>query len=236
MTLQTDAHLHRGREVPKIDGSEGGFIGLVAGLCVIIVVCCAAVFYLLTYHQPTVEDRARRRRHRSYHTRQSSTGSMHSFKEKLTGLFAFGGKTGSSSAGAALGLSKRGQGWVQAGSGDEWESDSGDERYGRAVPPSTRTINNMERGTSRRDAPSPGHTSPSSHHAPSPSGSSAATVVLAAPTPIRPSEGMPSYPDPFTERRRSPSPQSTESFQSSMSSPTSPVRTFEGGTKFKEHL
>ncbi|TFK45630.1 hypothetical protein OE88DRAFT_1729592 [Heliocybe sulcata] len=229
MTLQADAHLHRGRDVPKIDGSEGGFVGLVVGLCVIIVVCCAAVFYLLTYHQPTDEDRTRRQRYS--HVRQSSTGSMHSFKEKLTGLFTFGARATSPPSGAAFGLTKRGQGWVQAGSGDEWESDSGDE--GRtAAARSTRTVNDMERGTSRREPPPPERTISSSHHAPSPSESSVA-VELAAPVPVRPSQP---YPDPYAPRVRPPSPQSTDSFRSSMSSPTSPVRTFEGGTKFKEHL
>ncbi|EPQ58705.1 hypothetical protein GLOTRDRAFT_120304 [Gloeophyllum trabeum ATCC 11539] len=224
------ARLHRTREVPKIDGSEGGFIGLVVGLCVIIVICCAAVFYLLTYHQPSPADRARRRQQRSFHhRRQSSSGSMHSFKEKLTGLFTRSGQ----SPAPAFGLAKRGQGWVQAGSGDEWESDSGDERQ-----PSRRTMNDMERGSTRRDSPPPNHTSASASHHPPPiassESSSATTVELAAPTPVRPFAQV--HVDPFASRGRSPSPQSTDSFQSTTSSPTSPVRTFEGGTKFKEHL
>ncbi|KIM58923.1 hypothetical protein SCLCIDRAFT_1052172 [Scleroderma citrinum Foug A] len=51
--------------IPKIDGSQAGFIALVVFLSVLIVVCCSAVFYLLRYHEPTDQDRtARRERYR----------------------------------------------------------------------------------------------------------------------------------------------------------------------------
>jgi len=33
--------------VPKINGSEGGFIGLIVGLGVFILICCGAIYYLL---------------------------------------------------------------------------------------------------------------------------------------------------------------------------------------------
>jgi len=33
--------------VPEIDGSEGGFIGLVIGLGILVIICCVTVFFLL---------------------------------------------------------------------------------------------------------------------------------------------------------------------------------------------
>ncbi|KDQ59723.1 hypothetical protein JAAARDRAFT_192198 [Jaapia argillacea MUCL 33604] len=211
------------------------FIGLIVGLCVIIVVCCAAVFYLLYYHTPTPQDRALRSRQRSYHQRHFSAPSMHSFKEKLAGLFGRGRSEGDTHS--PVGLTKRGQGWVQTGSGDEWESDSGDEsrtRSSRKAQKASRDIIDMERGLPASNARS--SSSSGSRHIPAPSDSSTSTVELAAPSPIRPPVPMTHYPSFSTTGDRSSSPPSSnESFQSEHG-PISPVRTFEGGTKFKEHL
>ncbi|KAG8218039.1 hypothetical protein J3R82DRAFT_4966 [Butyriboletus roseoflavus] len=140
----------RTRQVPEIDGSQGGghsflvgfaFIGLVVALSVLIVVCCAAVFYLLRHHEPTDQDRtARRERYRR--TREHTLNSGSSFAGPSTstvGLGSLGDKvklfwqstTGTGSSGEGRGR-RGGRGWIRAGSDDEWASHSDHE--GRADP------------------------------------------------------------------------------------------------------
>ncbi|KAF9220148.1 hypothetical protein BS17DRAFT_787970 [Gyrodon lividus] len=124
MQLEERAYGHdvsRKRQLPEIDGSQGGFIALVVALSVLIVVCCAAVFYLLSHHEPSEQDRAIRRERYRHHREERdvgsglpSTSSLGSLGDKLKRMWrkkSGGGRRG-------------GRGWIQAGSGDEWESDS----------------------------------------------------------------------------------------------------------------
>ncbi|ETW85150.1 hypothetical protein HETIRDRAFT_146087 [Heterobasidion irregulare TC 32-1] len=112
---------HNRSNVPKINGSEGAFIGLVVALSLIFILACAAIFLLLRYHEPTSHERERRRKYSirrpgashplpiGLHDPESSEG-FGSVKEKLGNMFKSGRRTRS--------------GWLQA-AGDEW--DSGDE-------------------------------------------------------------------------------------------------------------
>ncbi|KAK0455186.1 uncharacterized protein EV420DRAFT_587356 [Desarmillaria tabescens] len=106
------------RGTPKIGGSVGGFIALVVGLSLIILISCIAIFFLLREGEPSDEERAaRRRRYRQQaleYTYGPTASPQSSWSSKVKSVF--GGTTSSSKG------SKRG--WVQAGSGDEWESES----------------------------------------------------------------------------------------------------------------
>ncbi|KAK0210154.1 hypothetical protein DFS33DRAFT_261936 [Desarmillaria ectypa] len=106
------------RGSPKIGGSVGGFIALVVSLSLIILISCIAIFFLLREGEPSDEERAaRRRRYRQQaleYTYGPTSSPQSSWSSKVKSIF--GGNSGSSKG------SKRG--WVQAGSGDEWESES----------------------------------------------------------------------------------------------------------------
>ncbi|KAF8837589.1 hypothetical protein BDN67DRAFT_972739 [Paxillus ammoniavirescens] len=114
-----DHYLSRKRQLPEIEGSQGAFIALVVSLSVLIVVCCAAVFYLLRHHEPTERDRAiRRERYRRHREERDASSSLPSSLSSLGDKFKQMWRTRSS------GGRRGGRGWIQAGSGDEWESDS----------------------------------------------------------------------------------------------------------------
>lgn len=123
-SLAHDAAMLSRRTVPEIGGSQGGFIGLVVALSVLILICCIAVFFLLRNYEPSEQDRAARReryhRNRDRQEHDSTPGSS-SFGDKLRGMWANKWTSGSRRRG--------GRGWIQAGSGDEWEinSDHGEE-------------------------------------------------------------------------------------------------------------
>ncbi|KAK0473997.1 hypothetical protein IW261DRAFT_1569364 [Armillaria novae-zelandiae] len=107
------------RGTPKIGGSVGGFIALVVGLSLIILISCVAIFFLLREGQSSDEERAtRRRRYRQqaleYTYGPTASPQPASWSSKVKSVFG-----GNSSSGQG---SKRG--WVQAGSGDEWETES----------------------------------------------------------------------------------------------------------------
>ncbi|KIJ59730.1 hypothetical protein HYDPIDRAFT_32946 [Hydnomerulius pinastri MD-312] len=109
------------RDVPEIDGSQGGFIGLVVALSILIVVCCLAVFFLLRNHEPTEQDRANRRERYRRHREEQDVGSsvppastFGSLGEKFKRIWSKNSSSGR----------RGGRGWIQAGSGDEWEFDS----------------------------------------------------------------------------------------------------------------
>ncbi|KAG2127323.1 hypothetical protein BD769DRAFT_763387 [Suillus cothurnatus] len=128
--LAHDAAILSRRAVPEIGGSQGGFIGLVVALSVLILICCIAVFFLLRNHEPSDQDRtARRERYRRNHDNQeydstAVTLGHSSFGDKLRGMWADRHSSGNRSGGR-----RGGRGWIQAGSGDEWEinSDHGEE-------------------------------------------------------------------------------------------------------------
>ena len=91
-----------------------GFIGLVVFLSVLIVVCCSAVFYLLRYREPTDQDRAARREQYLRHSAEidhSTTASGAPFGEKFKRVWNR----------VRHGKRRGGRGWIQAGSGDDWE-------------------------------------------------------------------------------------------------------------------
>jgi len=130
--------VHSKRALPKIGGSEGGFIAIVVCLVLVIVASCTAVFFLLRTHPSdqnrAYRDRQRGRRHRhqavpssaSYdysnynnYSTSPTAANPQSLQRKLAGMFRFGAKEQGSRAG--------GGGWVRTGSGDEWDSDSADE-------------------------------------------------------------------------------------------------------------
>ncbi|KIJ10543.1 hypothetical protein PAXINDRAFT_101970 [Paxillus involutus ATCC 200175] len=114
-----DHYLSRKRQLPEIEGSQGAFIALVVSLSVLIVVCCAAVFYLLRHHEPTERDRAIRREwYRRHREERDASSSLPSSLSSLGDKFKQMWRTQSS------GGRRGGRGWIQAGSGDEWESDS----------------------------------------------------------------------------------------------------------------
>jgi len=117
------------RELPKINGSSGGFIAIVVCLSVLVVGLFAAVFILLRDHEPTDEERAvrrqlsRRRREQqdslSPFTYASSSTTPLTLTQKIGSMFGKGTTTDQSDGGNKT--KKSGQGWVQA-SGDEWET------------------------------------------------------------------------------------------------------------------
>lgn len=97
--------------IPKIDGSQAGFIALVVFLSVLIVVCCSAVFYLLRYHEPTDQDRtARRERYRRRRAEVDGSTVETPFGEKFKQAWNR----------VRHGKRRGGRGWIQAGSGDDW--------------------------------------------------------------------------------------------------------------------
>jgi len=91
--------------VPEIDGSEGGFIGLVVGLGVIIVVCCGVVFYLL---------KTQKRQPRPDHGYSDVPGSSSGKGLTIKDIFSFGG-----------GQKRRNAGWTQqVDDAHDFDSDS----------------------------------------------------------------------------------------------------------------
>ncbi|KAG0701673.1 hypothetical protein DFH29DRAFT_925393 [Suillus ampliporus] len=137
-SLPHDTSMFSRRAVPEIGGSQGGFIGLVVALSVLILICCIAVFFLLRNHEPSEQDRAARReryrRHleREEHDTTAASPGFSSFGDKLRGMWADRHSNGSRSRGGGR---RGGRGWIQAGSGDEWETDSDhDEERGAQQP------------------------------------------------------------------------------------------------------
>ncbi|KAL0062478.1 hypothetical protein AAF712_010611 [Marasmius tenuissimus] len=132
------------RATPQIAGSSGGFIALIVCLVMVIAVSCTAIFFLLRDHEPTDAERAARRQRRythqtvpsssSYMYDPSSTPSKKGLWAKVVGVFD---KNTTGSSTSTKNRKKNGKGtdgvagsagWIQAGSGDEWDSEmSGDE-------------------------------------------------------------------------------------------------------------
>jgi len=120
---------HVERQVPKIDGSSGGFIALVVCLSLLIVGLCIAVFIQLRNFEPTDEERTIRRqlgrRHRSNPSSlfayTSSTTSPAQLTQKIASVFGIGTTENNGRKKMKKG-SKSGRDWLQA-PGEEWEAD-----------------------------------------------------------------------------------------------------------------
>lgn len=112
--------------LPTLSFIPKGFIGLVVALSILILVCCTAVFFLLRNHEPTEQDRAirRERYRRQREETSSSTAPSHSAIGSLGEKFKRMWRRDSTGSGSNSGRRRGGRGWIQAGSGDEWESDS----------------------------------------------------------------------------------------------------------------
>lgn len=106
----------------------------------VILVSCTAVFYILRNHPPSDNERANRRQRNRYQHQSVPTLSSFNYNnsstpsQSLSGslgrMFGIKGRSDDSNRndGTKVKMGKGGQGWVQAGSGDEWDDDSGDER------------------------------------------------------------------------------------------------------------
>ncbi|KAJ3719936.1 hypothetical protein C8R42DRAFT_672202 [Lentinula raphanica] len=138
-TLSRNIHVD-GRGEPKIGGSVGGFIALVVCLILVIIIASTATFLLLRqeiHDEATATRRRRRHQHQaappsSYVYDPSSTPS----KSWLASVKArFSSSVGSISYSAARKI-KSHDGWVQAGSGDEWDDDMRDVEQLRHLGPS----------------------------------------------------------------------------------------------------
>ncbi|KAF8207282.1 hypothetical protein K438DRAFT_2013776 [Mycena galopus ATCC 62051] len=215
------------RDVPRIGGTEGGFIALVVCLGVVVLGSSIAIIYiLLRDHSPSDRDREARREERRYPSESSRLSLKPRFpwSEKLGGMFARGAPSKRSS--------KSGHGWIQA-SGDAWEEDELDRSRGREMsglqpmdlpfrPPIDPYASN---DSVPYDPPQPRYT----------------------PMPISRSTQSDLRSDESTVPR-SASPESTEAHSADSSRPeqnrnrhfsvesANSVRTFEGGTKFIEGL
>ncbi|OAX39477.1 hypothetical protein K503DRAFT_855999 [Rhizopogon vinicolor AM-OR11-026] len=228
------------REVPEIGGSQGGFIGLVVALSVLILICCIAVFLLLRNHEPSEQDRAARREryHRRYDRREhntTSTQGISSFGEKLRGMWAKGSSSGRS------GSRRGGRGWIQAGSGDEWETDSDrdDERGAQPMQPFPKPVYEapytgriQETDSPLSDTTSALETyTPARYTSPYEKDSSRKASPQGSPLPLSSSPILPRHEADIEDDDEEVLPHGHRHF--STQSSTS-VRTFEGGTKFIE--
>ncbi|KAG2049619.1 hypothetical protein BDR06DRAFT_961275 [Suillus hirtellus] len=244
-SLTHDAAMLSRRAVPEIGGSQGGFIGLVVALSLLIIICCIAVFFLLRNHEPSEQDRnARREHYRRNRDLQAhdSTAENSSFGDKLRGIWADRWSSRSRSGGR-----RGGRGWIQAGSGDEWEinSDHGEER--RAQQPMEPFSRSFQEGPYSPRVPeidSP--LSDAESYAPMHYGDSYAKGPLHVTSPQRVTFARSQSPLSLSSSPMSPGSHRDASVDDeevhppdhrhfSTQSSTS-VRTFEGGTKFIESL
>ncbi|KAJ6476145.1 hypothetical protein C8R45DRAFT_1008966 [Mycena sanguinolenta] len=203
------------RDVPRIGGTEGGFIALVIGLVVIILGSSVAIYILLRDHSPSEREREARREERRY----PSESSRLSFKprlpwsEKLGGMFGRGTTSKRSS--------KSGHGWIQA-SGDAWEEEEADHMRSRELkrvdPPFRPPVDPYAASYSSDSVPYD-PPMPASH-------STLSTIRSESPIPRSMSPESTVHPS---------SPQQNKDRHFSVESSTS-LRTFEGGTKFIEGL
>ncbi|KAJ3800733.1 hypothetical protein GGU11DRAFT_772205 [Lentinula aff. detonsa] len=249
----SNVHLDE-RGEPKIGGSVGGFIALVVSLILVIIIACTATFFLLRQETRDEETATRRRRRyrpappSSYVYDPSSTPSRSwfaSLKDMLSGGI------GSVSYNAARKM-KAHDGWVQAGSGDEWDHDMrdveqlrnmghGDAQYGMAYfpqldPPFRPPANLATESTSTVHS----HTEPRTSQSPEPS---SIPNRFASESAEPPTSSM--HPFEIHAIPRSASPEAMISSQAPSSVYFEPqnrknsdisTRTFSSGTKFIEGL
>jgi hypothetical protein len=134
------------RDIPNIKGSRGGFIALIVCLSVLVVGICIAVFILLRDHEPTDEERDVRqqlsRRHREQQSESSSPFTYNpsstnppTLTQKIGGIFGMAAddnnRTSKTRSRSGSHRNRAGQGWIQARSGDDWDSDTDRETAAR---------------------------------------------------------------------------------------------------------
>lgn len=246
-SLAHDAAMLNRRAVPEIGGSQGGFIGLVVALSVLILICCIAVFFLLRNHEPSEQDRTARReryhRNRDHqeHDSTATTPGPSSFGDKIREMWADRRSNGGRSGGR-----RGGRGWIQAGSGDEWEihSDHGEERRQQPMQPFSRSFQEGSYGPQVPEMDSP--LSDAESYAPMHYGDPYAKGPLHVTSPQRVTFARSQSPLSQSSSPMSPGSHRDASMDDeevrppdhrhfSTQSSTS-VRTFEGGTKFIESL
>jgi hypothetical protein len=110
-----------------------GFIALVVCLSVAVVALCTAVYVLLRDHSPSDEERTVRRQICQRRREQEQSESMKSFTydssstppatlaQKIGSFVGVGPKSNENGTTRSKKGGKNGKGWVQAGSGDNWE-------------------------------------------------------------------------------------------------------------------
>jgi len=124
-----------GHEGPKINGSAPAFYALIIVLSLVIAVAFAAVIYLL------LEERADRRSedrhmHRPVDDESVKDPSYQPTTKWYKRIFGMG-SNGNQDGVRDMGTNHRGQGWIQAGTTDEWESnESAEESKSRGQPSS----------------------------------------------------------------------------------------------------
>ncbi|KAF7373437.1 hypothetical protein MSAN_00553300 [Mycena sanguinolenta] len=201
------------RDVPRIGGSEGGFIALVIGLVVIILGSSVAIYILLRDHTPSEREREARREERRYpsESSRSSFKSRLPWSEKLGGMFGRGTTSSKRS-------SKSGRGWIQA-SDDAWEEGEADYMRSRELkrvdPPFRPPVDPYAASYSSDSVP---------YDPPLP-------ATIRSDFPIPRSTSPESTVHPSSPSRL----EQTKERHFSVESSTS-LRTFEGGTKFIEVL
>jgi hypothetical protein len=220
-------------------------------------VSCIGVFILLRDHEPTEEDRAlRRQRSRRYRNQSdisefnytSSSGTpapAPTWKEKVGSFFGRGGQdTGENSPPANPGKAKRrgGGGWIQAGSSDEWDYETA--QRGRSRNGATQGVrfasvtSTIPRSSEAMDPP---------FHPPHRNSTDDSSVRLDLNLPGPMNDSFASSPDPSQStlslgpslpmpRRSSPEPLPESPSYATLNSTSTPVRTFQGGTRFIESL
>lgn len=136
------------RETPKIGGSAAAFVALVTILVLIIVISCSAVVYLMledVSHDPESQNRNRPARYQlSAHPSDSTHhGSAQTYFRGILDKISGSRKSSSDIRKDKPGISRksRGLGWLQAGSGSDWDSDSPDERQAARKPMSQSSYN-----------------------------------------------------------------------------------------------
>ncbi|KAJ7577463.1 hypothetical protein C8J56DRAFT_1061122 [Mycena floridula] len=108
------------RETPQIGGSSAAFIAIVICLVLIIIGSSTAIFYLL--RQRDSQEASRRQRRYQHPSASSHFDTPVSWFSKLKGPFTSSGRGLNPSATESTRM-RSGQGWLQAGSGDEWDTE-----------------------------------------------------------------------------------------------------------------
>jgi len=203
---------------PKINGSEGVFVGIIVALSLIFIIASIGIFILLRYWEPSDRDRDRRRRFSirragAEHTLPIGLPTLTSpfpqattLREKLDNMFRSGGR-------------RRGSGWHMANDEDWDDADEmvpGADRqrasFGAAAAPKQRTIVEPE-----TDFGPAGHASPMQF--------SPAATPSARP-----------YDNPFEEAHSAQTPRELHSTHEDVDAhplgPSSPIDS--SGTRFKE--
>jgi len=122
---------------PKINGSAAGtaFYALIIVLSLVTIVAFAAALYLLLEEREH-QRAAGRHMHRSVEDEAVKDQPTTRWYHRIFGMRSNGNK-----GRLRDGPSRRGQGWIQAGTTDEWESDSGEDFKSNALSSPTKERN-----------------------------------------------------------------------------------------------